>query len=150
MINKENRVVENYDEDIQELIEETKCKFMFPVVDLQRKTNSEKLKRKLEVICIYDIDNIALDWEGYIYAHADSINKVYYAEKKGFTIAITDKDILVYGERLQFLFSAGNLVANITKGYLNRINNSYIKEADREAFMDEIIDLIVDIFGEIE
>lgn len=150
MINKENRVVENYDEDIQDLIEETKCKFMFPVVDLQRKTNSKKLKRNLEVICIYDIDNIALDWDGYIYAHADYINKVYYAEKKGFTIAITDNDILVYGERLQFLFSAGNLVANITKSYLNRINNTDIKEADIEAFMDEIIDLIVGIFGEIE
>lgn len=150
MINKENRVVENYDEDIQDLIEETKCKFMFPVVDLQRKTNSEKLKRNLETICIYDIDNIAVDWDGYIYAHADYINKVYYAEKKGFTIAITDNDILVYGERLQFLFSADNLVANITKSYLNRINNTDIKEADIEAFMDEIIDLIVDIFGEIE
>lgn len=150
MINKENRVVENYDEDIQDLIEETKCKFMFPVVDLQRKTNSEKLKRNLETICIYDIDNIAVDWDGYIYAHADYINKVYYAEKKGFTIAITDNDILVYGERLQFLFSADNLVANITKSYLNRINNTDIEEADIEAFMDEIIDLIVDIFGEIE
>lgn len=150
MINKENRVVENYDEDIQDLIEETKCKFMFPVVDLQRKTNSEKLKRNLETICIYDIDNIAVDWDGYIYAHADYINKVYYAEKKGFTIAITDNDILVYGERLQFLFSADNLVANITKSYLNRINNTDIKEADIEAFMDEIIDLIVGIFGEIE
>lgn len=150
MINKENRVVENYDEDIQDLIEETKCKFMFPVVDLQRKTNSEKLKRNLETICIYDIDNIAVDWNGYIYAHADYINKVYYAKKKGFTIATTDNDILVYGERLQFLFSVGNLLDNITQSYLNRLKNTDIKEADTEAFMDEVIHLIVGIFGEIE
>lgn len=150
MINKENRVVENYDEDIQELIEETKCKFMFPVVDLQRKTNSEKVKLKLETICIYDIDNIAVDWDSYIYAHADYINKVYYSKKKGFTIATIDNDILVYGERLQFLFSVGDLVGNITKSYLNRSKNTDIKEADKEAFMDEVIHLIVGIFGEIE
>lgn len=152
MINKEDRVVENYDEDIQ-AIEERHANSMVARYELFNamkllcdKTSNKTVEYAIKCAMIGNEDKIFKNWKSYMYSRCDEIEEIVYNEDRELIVARTKYDSILYDKSLKKLFSVGDIVTQIVANFLKVCEKSNL---DNDLVLAQVQEMIPEIIAEL-
>lgn len=152
MINKEDRVVENYDEDIQ-AIEERHANSMVARYEpfnamklLCDKTSNKTVEYAIKCAMIGNEDKIFKNWKSYMYSRCDEIEEIVYNEDRELIVARTKYDSILYDKSLKKLFSVGDIVTQIVANFLKVCEKSNL---DNDLVLAQVQEMIPEIIAEL-